>query len=113
MGRRRSGWRVSRLCGCRPRQSSDHPIGPHLEIGRRSVRSAWGPGYLTKSAKAALADAFKHDGIRKILSYTDVQNLRSQAVMAPLGLPCDPTLDFVADYGKGPRHGLVWVARPA
>jgi RimJ/RimL family protein N-acetyltransferase len=92
------------------RRSPGHPLGSHLEIGWRFVRSAWGQGYATESAKAALAEAFQHGGVRDILSYTDAQNLRSQAVMARLGLERDPDRDFVADYGKGPWHGMVWVA---
>jgi len=99
--------------GVVPQRIPGHPLGPHLEIGWRFVRSAWGHGYATESAKAALAQAFRHEGVREILSYADAQNLRSQAVMARLGLERNAARDFVADYGKGPWHGMVWVATPA
>ena len=99
--------------GVVPRRIHGHPLGPHFEIGWRFVRRAWGHGYATESAKAALADAFKYGGVDEIFSYTDAQNLRSQAVMGRLGLKRDPTRDFVADYGKGPWRGIVWVAQTA
>ena len=37
---------------------SSHPLGRHYEAGWRLVRSAWGKGYATEAAKAALADSF-------------------------------------------------------
>lgn len=89
------------------------PLGPHHEIGWRLVRDAWGHGYATEAAKAALADAFARVKLTEILSYTAPDNLRSQAVMARLNLQRDPSRDFTADYGHGDWHGLMWVARTA
>jgi RimJ/RimL family protein N-acetyltransferase len=97
--------------GVMPRPAADHPLGPHHEIGWRFVRSVWGRGYATESAQAALKDAFEHRELQEILSYTSADNLRSQAVMARLRLQRDESRDFVADYGRGPWRGLVWVAR--
>ena len=90
----------------------EHPLGPHFEIGWRLVRSAWGHGYATEGAKAALHDAFTRAGLSEILSYTAPDNIRSQAVMVRLGLQRDPSLDFTADYENvGPWRGWVWVIR--
>jgi len=90
----------------------DHPLGPHVEIGWRLMRSAWGCGYATEAAKAALHDAFARVGLREIFAYTDAGNLRSRAVMDRLRLQRDPSRDFTAHYdGVGTWHGLVWVAR--
>lgn len=91
-----------------------HPIGRHFEIGWRLVRSAWGRGYATEAAGAALQDAFTRGGLREVLAYTAPDNLRSQGVMERLRLQRDPARDFAARYdGVGNWRGLVWVARPA
>jgi RimJ/RimL family protein N-acetyltransferase len=90
----------------------DHPLGPHAEIGWRLVRSAWGHGYATEAARAALADAFGRLGVREVLAYTAADNVRSQKVMAGLGLQRDERLDFSELNGEQPWHGMVWVARP-
>jgi RimJ/RimL family protein N-acetyltransferase len=90
-----------------------HPLGPHFEVGWRFTRAAWGHGYATEAAKAALADAFGRAGLTEILSYTAPDNLRSQAVMGRLGLERDASRDFTAQYDTAPAwRGLVWVARP-
>jgi RimJ/RimL family protein N-acetyltransferase len=90
-----------------------HPLGPHIDIGWRLVRSAWGHGYATEAAEAALQDAFTRCGLTEVLAYTDSANLRSRAVMHRLRLQRDPSRDFTADYdGVGPWRGLVWVGRP-
>lgn len=90
----------------------DHPLGAHREIGWRLVRHAWGRGYATEAARAALDDAFTRVGLREIFAYTAPENLRSRAVMARLNLRRNPSLDFTADYdGIGTWRGLVWQAR--
>lgn len=88
----------------------DHPLAPHEQIGWRLVRSAWGKGYATEAARAALDDVFTRVGLDEVLAYTAVDNLRSQAVMARLRLRRDPTLDFDVLNDDVPWHGLVWVA---
>jgi RimJ/RimL family protein N-acetyltransferase len=91
-----------------------HPLGPHVDIGWRLVRSAWGRGYATEAAAAVLHDAFTRCRLTEVLAYTDSANRRSQAVMDRLRLQRDPSRDFMADYdGVGPWRGLVWVGRPA
>jgi RimJ/RimL family protein N-acetyltransferase len=95
------------------RRAEHDPLGPHHEIGWRLVRDAWGHGYATEAAKAALRDGFTRAKLKEVLSYTSPDNLRSQAVMARLGLKRDASRDFTADYGQGTWHGLVWIACPA
>lgn len=90
-----------------------HPLGPHADIGWRLVRSAWGRGYATEAATAALHDAFTRCGLTEVLAYTASDNLRSQAVMERLRLRRDPSRDFSEPYSLGMWHGLVWVATPS
>lgn len=90
----------------------DHPVGPSVEIGWRLMRRAWGHGYATEAAGAALRDGFGRLGLAEILAYTAPANLRSQAVMARLDLRRDSSRDFTATYDGAVWHGLVWVGRP-
>lgn len=90
-----------------------HPLGPHFDIGWRLVRRAWGNGYATEAATAALHDAFARAGLAEVLACTAPDNVRSRAVMDRLRLRRDPSRDFTADVeGVGVWHGLVWVAQP-
>jgi RimJ/RimL family protein N-acetyltransferase len=90
----------------------DHPLGSHVQIGWRLMRHAWGFGYPTEAARAALADAFVRVGLDAVIAYTAADNLRSQAVMTRLKMCRDPSRDVTSDYAaiKGWR-GLVWEAR--
>jgi RimJ/RimL family protein N-acetyltransferase len=90
---------------------ANHPLGAHYDIGWRLTRGAWGKGYATEAAAAALADAFTRVGLTEVFAYSAPDNLRSQAVMARLGLERAPARDFTLDYGKGPWLGFVWIAR--
>ena len=91
----------------------DHPLGPHFDMGWRLVRSAWGFGYATEASGAALKDLFTRLPVSEALAYTSPDNLRSQAVMARLGLRREPSRDFTALYpGLGEWRGLVWAAAP-
>lgn len=94
--------------------NEDHPLGPYFDIGWRLTRSAWGHGYATEAARAALDDAFARLGLKEILSYTAPDNLRSQRVMERLGLQRDPARDFAVTHDDGGAwRGWVWVAPPA
>jgi len=89
-----------------------HPLGAHCEIGWRLVRRAWGHGYATEAARAALDDAFGRAGLAEVVAYTAADNRRSQGVMHRLRLQRDASRDFTADYdGIKGWQGLVWVAR--
>jgi len=96
--------------GVMPRLSKDHPLGAHFEVGWRLVRSAWGCGYATESAKAALHHAIRDVRLSDIISYTSPDNRRSQAVMARLNLIRDPSRDFTLRTSTGQQwQGWVWV----
>lgn len=86
-----------------------HPLGPHNEIGWRFHRAAWGQGYASEAAKAALEDGVRRLGLTEIISYTASNNLRSQAVMERIGMKRDKSRDFIAHYeGYGSWQGFVW-----
>jgi RimJ/RimL family protein N-acetyltransferase len=89
-----------------------HPLGPHADIGWRLVRSAWGRGYATEAARAALRDAFERAGLKEVLAYTTADNVRSRAVIARLNMQRAAALDYSEPLGDGMWHGLVWIARP-
>jgi len=98
-------------CGVMPARGA-HPIGIHDEIGWRLVREAWGHGYATEAARAALIDVFRRVKLIEVLAYTDAQNIRSQAVMRRLGLRRDASHDFTIYSDRlGTWRGLVWTAR--
>jgi RimJ/RimL family protein N-acetyltransferase len=93
------------------RVGHDHPLGEHHEIGWRFQRLAWGNGYATEAASAALIDAFTRYGLEHILSYTAENNIRSRAVMERLGFRRAAPYDFKARHDRvGMWHGQVWVA---
>lgn len=94
--------------------NAGHPLGAHFEIGWRLMRHAWGQGYASEAAAAALRDAFGRAGLTEIFAYTARDNARSQAVMDRLRMTRDPSRDFsVSDTKIGIWHGMVWIARPS
>lgn len=62
------------------------PIGPCVEIGWRLAHDDWGRGYASEAARAALAYGFGVLGLAEIVSFTALQNVRSQAVMQRIGM---------------------------
>jgi RimJ/RimL family protein N-acetyltransferase len=57
-----------------------------MEVGWRLGRSAWGHGYATEAAEAAVRVAFDDLGLDELWSMTAVLNTPSQAVMRRLGM---------------------------
>lgn len=57
-----------------------------MEVGWRLARHAWGHGYATEAARAALDLAFGPLGFAEIWSMTAVTNVPSTAVMRRLGM---------------------------
>ena len=65
-------------------QWSDVTGGRELEVGWRLARWAWGRGWATEAARAALDVGLRQ--APQVVSFTAVGNLRSVAVMERLGL---------------------------
>ncbi|GAA1765572.1 GNAT family N-acetyltransferase [Streptomonospora arabica] len=67
---------------------------PAVEVGWRLARHAWGRGYATEAARAAVAFGFDECGLGEIVSFTVPANVRSRAVMRRLGMRHSSADDF-------------------
>ena len=76
------------------RQTFEAPFNPSTEVGWRLVRSAWGHGYATEAARAALVVAFEQLGLDEVVSMTTRVNERSQRVMRRLGMTRSESDDY-------------------
>jgi len=76
------------------RVGPEYPFGPAVETGWRLARPAWGHGYATEAATAALGFGFAGLGLEEVVAFTAAGNRRSQAVMTRLGMTRDPADDF-------------------
>ncbi|MFG1612066.1 GNAT family N-acetyltransferase [Nonomuraea wenchangensis] len=76
------------------RPAFEAPFLPAVEIAWRLSRRAWGHGYATEAATAALDFAFDRLGLEEVVSFTATVNTRSSAVMERLGMIHDPVGDF-------------------
>jgi RimJ/RimL family protein N-acetyltransferase len=72
----------------------DAHFTPAVEVGWRLAHSAWGHGYATEAAQAALAFGFEEVGLAEVVSFTTAGNVRSRRVMERLGMRRDPDDDF-------------------
>lgn len=89
---------------------------PAVEIGWRLARAAWGQGYASEAARRALTFGFEDGNLSEIVSFTAIGNLRSQAVMARIGMTRDPSDDFdhpLVPDGPLRRHVLYRLQRSA
>ena len=80
-------------------ERSGMPLGPCVEIGWRFAAEAWGNGYATEAARAALRFGFEVLDLEEILSWTVPANTASRRVMERIGMTHDSADDF--DH---PRH---------
>ena len=59
---------------------------PAVEVGWRLARPAWGQGYATEAARAALAHAFGELGLAEVIATIFPDNARSVRVAEKLGM---------------------------
>ena len=89
---------------------------PAVEVGWRFARDAWGHGYATEAARAALAFGFEVIRLDEIVSFTVPANERSRRVMERLGMHRDPADDFdhprLTPGDPLRRHVLYRLQRP-
>jgi RimJ/RimL family protein N-acetyltransferase len=97
--------------------SFDAQFTPAVEVGWRLAHAAWGHGYATEAAEAALAFGFARLGLDEIVSFTAATNVRSRRVMERLGMTHDPAEDFdhprLAAGDALRRHVLYRLSEPA
>lgn len=67
---------------------------PAVEVGWRLTRAAWGQGFATEAARAAIAFGFTSLGLSEIVSFTVPENQPSRRVMERLGFTHDAAFDF-------------------
>ena len=96
--------------------SFDAPFTPCVEIGWRLAAGAWGQGYATEGARAALRYGFEELELDEILSWTVPANVRSRRIMTKLGMTHDPMDDFdhprLQEGHPLRRHVLYRIRRP-
>lgn len=81
------------FCGLQ-RVPFDAPFTPAVEVGWRFAREAWGHGYATEGARAALTFAFETLHLPEVVAMVVPDNARSIAVMERLGMKRDVGADF-------------------
>jgi RimJ/RimL family protein N-acetyltransferase len=93
----------------------DAPFMPAVEIGWRLARPAWGHGYATEAARAALDHAFGPLGLEEVVAMVVPGNVRSQGVMRKLGMRYDEGADFdhplIEEGSPVRRHRLYRLTR--
>ncbi len=97
------------------RAEFDAPFLPAVEVGWRLARKAWGQGFATEAATAALWFGFEKVGLDEIVSFTSVTNRPSQRVMQRIGMTRDRGNDFdhpnVDEGSPLRRHVLYRLAK--
>lgn len=93
----------------------DFPFAPAVEVGWRYAVDAWGNGYATESARAAVRFGFEELALGEILSWTIPANGPSRRVMERIGMAHDPADDFDHPHHLGNerirRHVLYRLTR--
>lgn len=90
------------MCGLHHQESFPDDV----EVAWRLAHEHWGHGYATEAARAWLAFGFDEVGLDHVISATDDDNLRSQAVMRRLGMHYDRTTKMVD--GDLTFDAVVW-----
>ena len=86
---------------------------PCVEIGWRLKRSCWNQGFATEAARACLQYGFETIQLQRIVSFTSVQNYRSENIMKKLGMQYLQDFDHPAIEKSNPlcRHLLYEINR--
>lgn len=83
------------------------PLSGRVEIGWRLRHDAWGHAYAPEAARACLAHAARL-AIKEVVSFTSIQNLRSQRVMQKIGMQRGGEFNHPALPEGDPLRRHVW-----
>jgi RimJ/RimL family protein N-acetyltransferase len=70
------------------------PVFGLWEVGWRLARHAWGEGYASEAGRASLAHGFGAMGLERVIAYTAITNIPSEAVMQRIGMAAAPDMAF-------------------
>jgi RimJ/RimL family protein N-acetyltransferase len=73
--------------------SAELPFSPCVEVGWRLAFQHWGKGFASEAAREAIRIGFQLLGLREIVSFATVGNLRSRAVIERLGMQASGTFE--------------------
>ncbi|UYZ84193.1 GNAT family N-acetyltransferase [Entomomonas sp. E2T0] len=93
--------------------SAKLPFSPCVEVAWRLASKYWGNGYAPEAAQAALKFGFEELALDEIVSFTTLQNQRSQTVMKKLGFEFSEEFDHPALPADSPllRHCLYRLSK--
>ncbi|MFT4190594.1 MAG: GNAT family N-acetyltransferase [Comamonas sp.] len=80
--------------------AAELPFSPCVEVAWRLGFPHWGKGLASEAARAALRVGFQCLGLREIVSFTAIQNVRSRGVMERLGMREAGTFE----HPRVPKH---------
>jgi len=83
-------------------------ILPAVEVGWRLIPSAWGFGYATEGATAALDQAFTTLGLDRVCSVPQAENARSLRVADRLGMKPIRPVTIAATDRRGEVHAILY-----
>jgi ribosomal-protein-alanine N-acetyltransferase len=87
----------------------DAPFNPSLEVGWRLRRDAWGKGYASEAATAAIVRGLRE--VERITSFTSLTNVRSWRVMERIGMQRDSEFEHPrVPEGSPIRRHVLYVA---
>ena len=83
-------------------------ILPAVEVGWRFLPTAWGKGYATEGATAALDEAFTTLGLKRVCSLPQADNPRSGNVAERLGMQQIREVNIAANERRGALKAILY-----
>lgn len=96
------------------RPTDELPFSPCIEVAWRLVRAAWGKGFATEGASAALSFAFAQLAVPEIVAFAASDNTPSERVMQRLGMRRDAQMFEHPSFppGHSLRKHVLYRAHP-